>query len=460
MSESHDDMDRVAAEGVEEEAAVDSNEPCDQQVCPKTEGPLAEEGEDEMASEESSPDDSDDVERIADAGESSQVPEGEQVDSPIAEVSPEDADACSSKEEPGGSSQKESHALPVRKMAIGVALLAAVGLGAYALLGGGKTSVVSKVTVDSSDGFNSDTFEFSYNGQGYLEHVKHVDSDLVETDSSYTYDGSGHLVEGESARDFEESSVVVERGADGITSISRVDFESTRTLTKATYEDGRLTKTVEKDDDSSYDTTRKFSYDKEGRVSKISAARGSISSSSTYQYDDKGRVVKISVKDDDGDPSGSSYRYDDQERLLASKDWNDSRESDTRYSYDDEGRLTKKVDQTEWSGDLWRLDDTKEVTKYEYDEKDRLVRLVSIDEDDEKTIVSYEWNEKGDLARMKVSADGSTMVFTMEYEQVKKNNMSHLYVIDPDQSPDEVKPWLIDDPEPSVSMFVLDGLYL
>ena len=368
------------------------------------------------------------------------------------------SDTVSAKDSEKPSKKLRSAKAPSAKMIAAVAGVAVVaGLG-FMLFGSGKVQAISKAIIQRKGAIDSAVYEFEYDDKGLLSSASLIDFDLDEITNTYTYE-NGRVVEATVSDGFDEIHSTYEYDSHGnLTKSVEGNEDGEKTVTKAEYDGDRVAKVSEKHDDADDDSTTSTKYDDQGRiVSTVRKEASGTTATDKWEYDGSGRVTKnsYSSKDDDGDVFKMTFTnsFDDEGRLETHTiTVEDTFKIMTRYSFNDAGQLVKETTSTDYES--YRTDDTKSVTKYEYDEQGRIVRKIEVDSDEDKTITTYEWTDSGELASITEKEDGEVTKASFEYTKVKKSDAAKKYVIDVNPMPEVDDPSVVSEPLVSVKALI------
>ena len=466
MSEDHDESqgnitesESIAAEAPADEGVVTDNElVADDEILDGASSEFIKDARPDAEPADDSPADADasDANAISDdpsveqKTESGSVSQSKTIEAQFDTVSEKDS------EKP---SKKPSFAkAPSEKIIAAVAgVVVVAGLG-FMLFGSGKVLAISKATIQRKGAIDSVVYEFEYDDKGLLSSASLIDFDLDEITNTYTYE-NGRVVEATVSNGFDEIRNTYEYDSRGnLTKSVEANEDGEKTVTKAEYDGDRVAKVSEKHDDADDDSTTATKYDDRGRiVSTVRKEANGTTAMDKWEYDDSGRVIKnsYSSKDDDGDVFKMTFTnsFDEEGRLethtIAVED---TFKIVTRYSFNDAGQLAKETTSTDYES--YRTDDTKSVTKYEYDEQGRIVRKIEIDSDEDKTITTYGWTDSGELASITEKEDGEVTEASFEYTKVKKSDAAKKYVIDVNPMPEVDDPSVVSEPLVSVKALI------
>ncbi len=139
--------------------------------------------------------------------------------------------------------------------------------------------------------------------------------------------------------------------------------------------------------------TMHFSYEENGRISKVQHLSGSsVQAIVIPVYDDQGRMVGGSYKTNTA-TGELSYVYDDQGRLTENIVWSGDNRYQYIYTYDDQGRLASYESMQGW-GDPVRVY-YKSKTTLTYDQQGRLMEKTTVKDSGATATYTYTYDDQG-----------------------------------------------------------------
>jgi YD repeat-containing protein len=216
----------------------------------------------------------------------------------------------------------------------------------------------------------------------------------------------------------EPSQIILNSGQGASTTIDFDTYDSAGRLTQVSFkirrpDDNNPNAEPVRSDNSRADMTLRYSYDSQGRLLAIENPVTGDATHFNYANGEGGRRI---VQVDNGQPL--TYTYDALNRLLSVE----SAEGSVTYAYNYDTKrglldvnvafLSADGTQQDWllsydsTGNLreWR-DEEGRLTRYEYDQRSRLVRVFYVDDEDEIPIAEYEYNTADQVTAI-INRDG------------------------------------------------------
>lgn len=321
---------------------------------------------------------------------------------------------------------------------LGILGAAVIGGLTFAFLGNGETDVLSKATITMGDG-NVVEYTFNYDENGYLSKAHFHDDKSSEATITYECDPTGKILHASLDNSEGTEEATYEYDGDLYRGVEIEDENGDLFTKEIDIEHGKQTAIREYDSTSS--TYYEYTYDSNGFVETASKSSDTGEYSfETRQHDSEGRITEMTYDDNAGGwerrfVQHKSFTNDGQLKRIAFKTTNDSSgyESSTTYKYNDgkcaEANTTGSLLKIDNNGKLEKTNPETEKSKYEYDEKGRLIKIISLTSDGKESIVTYEYDGEGRLLKtVEPGSDGDTQVTKYEYTKAKKSPLSNLYL--------------------------------
>lgn len=232
---------------------------------------------------------------------------------------------------------------------VALILVVAIVIGAVALLGGGKETVLVGYEMDmktQANGYsNSNSWEYEFDDDGNLESYTYVQTNGYEDQESYTseitleveYDEKGRIESIVMDSNGEEVEFVYSYDGDELVEIEYESEEVTYTM-EATCEDGLITQ-LDFESPSGENAIMTFEYDDNGMLTKYHLE---VEASEVIkEFDENGRLVYTAQTHNGEQIQEVIYEYDEHDNLIhSSHDYQTYHWEETRdITYDDDGRI-------------------------------------------------------------------------------------------------------------------------